>query len=926
MIVTRTHAVLAALVLCITSLHAQQAPDLATNGSFETASGWELVLQQGAEGTLEYDASRARSGAQSLKLTKTNGRGYVVLRSVEPVTPEVGATYIFRGWFHADETPVSSALMFRVREKDANLSYDSIDRSYGWSGHSFIVPAPAGEWEKRTASFSAKEPRQVHLHVVLYGNPCTVWLDDLQFTTQQEILQSEKPEPVERFSDAQVDALLALREPATGAIEVRDGVSTMVVDGEPVPPMLYKVSGWEKAHYADFAYAGVDLMTVPVQLGNIPAKPGIWLGDGEYDFALAETIIRTALRRNPNARIILDVWAYPYATWGDEHPEECWTNAEGQRAYTDFFNVRGFSDTLEELEGGRDKFYWYPSYNSDVWREDVSAATEALIDHLNGTPLGKAVCAVFVTGGHDGQFVTLRQHHDFSAGSVEKWREWLRENYTLDQIAVRWGQRYNSYEEIPVPDAPPTASGMETKPPYQGPSPDIDYRTFAEGQTWVLRDRIAQAAKQAIGRPIFTLAYSAGSDGIFDTQYLDVAGHMTYYPYRRPGLPTGYEISDAYALHGKMFIQELDVRSWVGSVYPEVYQTWIGAGLTPEEFRNIHRKLVGLSLTGGHGWWYYDMHHYFAAPEIISEINRVREMAAEAWPTGDTFRPDVCVVRKPGQDAYVSAPLSSIMGGETYQTMLLDTSGVPYDSHFLSDILEREELQDYRVYVFANTRYISEDERAAIRETLQGGDRWLIFLADSGYITEAGPSVEALSTLAGISITTEASYARAPILVDVQHALTENVLPFQGMSEFLVGLMTQTAASSFTGRPQRFTVQDDAATPLAHYEDGAVSIALRDQGDWTSLYLGMPSSLGAGMIRNIAQQAGAFILGGEGHETHMSGRLISLHARSTGPTRLTLPAGATQVTVLPGGDTVPVEGGCVTLDTAAQETYWLLLE
>ena len=136
---------------------------------------------------------------------------------------------------------------------------------------------------------------------------------------------------------------------------VRD-VSTMIVDGEPVPPMLYKVSGWEKAHYADFAYAGEELITVPVELGNIPIRPGVWLGDDEYDFTLAETIIRTALRRNPNARIILDVWAYPYATWGDEHPHECWTNAEGQRAYTNFFNLVGFADTLEELEGGREKY------------------------------------------------------------------------------------------------------------------------------------------------------------------------------------------------------------------------------------------------------------------------------------------------------------------------------------------------------------------------------------------------------------------------------------------------------------------------------------------------------------------------------------------------------------------------------------------
>ncbi len=924
---SRPTALLAAGLFWCTVAIAQDAPDLCANGSFEVEGGWELVLQQGAEGSLEYDASLARSGERSLRLTKTNGRGCVVLRSVEPVAPEVGQTYLFRGRFHADEAPVSAALMFRVRERDANLSYDAIDRSYGWSGHSFIVPAPPGAWEKRVNSFKANEERQVHLHVVLYGNPCTVWLDDLQFTTEQEVLTSEKPDPVEPYTDEQVDAILAERGEATGAVEVRDGRSVLLIDGQPAPPMLYKVSGWEKAHYADFAEAGVDLATVPVELGDIPARSGVWLGAGEYDFSGAEEIIRAALRRNPNARIILDVWCYPYASWGDEHPDQCWTSDAGRLGYTDFFNLQGFTDRIEDLEGGRGKYYWYPSYNSDVWRQDCGEAIAALIRHLKGLPLGNSICGVFLSGGHDGQFQALPQYYDHSEGSRDKWRAWLRETYgSAQELSRAWGVEVASFGETPVPPSPPTRRGMETKPPYLPPSAEIDYRRFAEGETWRLRDYLAGVAKREFGRPIFTLAYSAGSDGIFDTEHLDVAGHMSYYPYRRPGLPTGYEISDAYALHGKMFIQELDLRSWVGSVYPEVYQGWIGAGLTPDAWRAIHRKLVGLSLAGGHGWWYYDMHHYFRADEIMAEIARVREIAARVQAAdGPDWRPDVCVVRKPGMGAYVSAPLSSVTGGETFQTMLLDTAGVPWDAHFLRDVLEREELQRYRVYVFANARYLTGAERAAIRERLQGGGRWLVFLADTGYISADGLSAEALSDLAGMTVRTDDAYARAPAFVDVRHTLTTGVPPFQGMSELLMAMMTQTGQSSFTGRPQRFWVEDTRATPLAHYEDGRVAMAARDLGEWTSVYLGVPNSLGAEMLANIAGAAGAFVLGGEGHGTHMSGNFISLHARSTGRTTLNLPPGATRAIDLETGESLPVADGQVTLDVSAQETYWLLL-
>jgi len=258
--------------------------------------------------------------------------------------------------------------------------------------------------------------------------------------------------------------------------------------------------------------------------------------------------------------------------------------------------------------------------------------------------------------------------------------------------------------------------------------------------------------------------------------------------------------------------------------------------------------------------------------------------------------------------------------------MLLETSGVPYDAHFLGDVLERPELQDYRVYVFANTRYLTDAERAGIREKLQRDGRTLVFLADTGYIGPGGLSVEALSDLVGMTVRTDDAYARAPAFVDVAHAFTEGVLPFHGMSEMLMAMMTQSGQSSFTGRPQRFVVDDPDAQPLAHYDDGVVAMATRDLGDWRSVYLGVPNSLGAGMLANIAREAGAFVLGGAGHATQVTGSFVSLHARSTGPCTLNLPPGATGVISLETGDEVPVTDGHVTLDVSAQETYWLLMQ
>ena len=156
------------------------------NPGFEDAGGWEVVLHNGALGGGESDASRARSGARSMKLAKENGLGCVILRTAKPIRAQAGITYTFRGWFHSENAPVSSALLFRVGGKDDNLRYDAIDGSAGWMSQSLLINSPADRWEKRLITYKSAKDQEIYLHIVLYGNPCSVWLDDMEFTARIE--------------------------------------------------------------------------------------------------------------------------------------------------------------------------------------------------------------------------------------------------------------------------------------------------------------------------------------------------------------------------------------------------------------------------------------------------------------------------------------------------------------------------------------------------------------------------------------------------------------------------------------------------------------------------------------------------------------------------------------------------------------------
>ena len=106
---------------------------------------------------------------------------------------------------------------------------------------------------------------------------------------------------------------------------------------------------------------------------------------------------------------------------------------------------------------------------------------------------------------------------------------------------------------------------------------------------------------------------------------------------------------DSFALHHKIFFQELDLRSWVGDGYGEVYSGWIGAGRSPKEWDAINRKLVGISLANDWGYWYYDMNQYFNDPKIHGEMQKSfdatqKYFAKQQSPAHKKWKPDVVLI------------------------------------------------------------------------------------------------------------------------------------------------------------------------------------------------------------------------------------------------------------------------------------------
>lgn len=907
-----------------------QNVNLLPNPGFEGEGDWETVTRRGGEGSGAIVSGPSCTGSRSMKLTKTNAVGSVILRS-QPVTLQANVKYVCRFRFHTEDASLANLLLLRISTaKDAVLGYNSIDRSAGWMSQSLLINSPADKWEKRVVHYQTDQPREVYVNVVLYGNPCTVLLDDFELIPVDSKISPIKTEFQNATTVEELPAILEARPEATGQVVVRDGRSGLLINGQPTPPVLYKAEPYHvEGDYKRFSEAGLDLATVSVRLGNIKGDPGVWLGKDKYDFSVAENKLQKALLRNPQALIVLDIWFYPYPEWGEENPTECWTNDKGQRGYGTWGNLVGFTDDLSKLPPGSMAPWWYPSYNSRKWREDASAAGAALIEHLRQTPYGKTIAGYFISGGHDGQFQVFGSF-DYSEGTRESFAAWLREKYgTIEKLRAVWGEAAPaSLEAAVVPPPLPLLTGAEGAPAYLSPGPALDYRDFASAKAWGLRDVFSATVKAAAGKPVFTIAYGNPPQYDFSPllslKSLDASAAMSYYPYRNAGYALGFKPPAGLPLHNKLFFQEIDTRSWAGTIYAdEVYQMWIGAGQTPAEWQAINRKLAGISLAGQTGFWYYDMNHFFDAPEIMAEIGKTyaeaeRLRSKPAFP----FRPEVCVVQAGGQGKFLSSDASALNYSHFYQLMALEQSGVPYDLHYLTDVLSTPRLQQYKVYVFYQTRYLTQAQRQLIRQKLQCDGKTLIFMHDDGYLSEQGKSVAAQSEIVGMQVRTEERFARqTPLLVDAAHR------PFIGLTEVLLQIMVEEGQTSNSARTQPFWIEDRAATPLAKYaEDGRVAAAVKKHQGWTAAYIAAPNSLSGELLNSLAQQAGAYVCGPAGQSVAMSGDFLSLHGLRSGDYVLKLPSGVKRVTYADTGNELRVTRGTCRVPVVAQKTYWLRFE
>jgi hypothetical protein len=942
---------------------AAENPVSADTIRWENNADYEVLFRDGATGSFAVDKTIQRDGAPSLRLTKTNGIGYIEVRANQPVPMQLERRYTMRGYFHAQNAPLSSLLLFRLGAREAS-NFGNPYGLYNYTSNNHIPNAPPGVWEKRAATYIASQqpdadanfaqniaPENAFVHALLIGNPCTVWLDKIEVTPANDAGGGPSQKTLTLpYPEAQVQQILQARTPSVLQLKSGNGRSFLTLNSQAEAPAMYMSSrnNLSQGDYQAFGQADVPVMIVPVNMEFSDSAAQAWQAKEKYNFARVEEDIVLALRKNPHANLMLLVGAYAPPNWGAQNLDDVWQNAAAEKAYKTQ-NAAYLNGFARETQDGiaREKMDWYPSYHSRRWRAEASEFIRALFAHLSQTPYGKAIVGTQIMAGIDGR--AQLGAADFSPAALSAFRNWLHAKYaTPAALSKAWRRDVASFDAVQIPIASDAVTlGADTSgKPYIFDPAVADYRTFRRADVWKMMDELSGAAKAGLGKPSIAAVYRDLEPEFLDTQNIDLIGNDSYYPFRRPGWASAGWTPFRMGFHGKMQFQDLDLRSFAGPQESgEVMRQMHAASRDKNDWLATHKKLVGLSLAHDAGWWYYEMWGYFNDDGIIREIKHTTDFArrlasreySQSQKAPAKWRPDVLVVTAGTAGNYARVPYHSLarsLGTSDIpyeQDMMFSTSGVPHDTAFLRDVMQQKELQNYKIYIFPHVTFLSDAERAFI-EKLKTNNRTIIWVYDTGYIGENGLDVAAMSRLVGMKIGTEEKWARRTPLVTSASPLSGKVLPLQGTTELAYNNFRLHGLDTGKAPGQAFWIDDESVTPLLHYnETGQIAGAMKKFKNWTSVYLAAPGGLGNDLLYEIATQSGAYVAMNSGHEFHTNGNFATLHALRSETVTLILPRGAKTVRDADSGKLLPVASDksdrkICNLDVTAQTTYWLLFE
>ena len=161
----------------------------------------------------------------------------------------------------------------------------------------------------------------------------------------------------------------------------------------------------------------------------------------------------------------------------------------------------------------------------------------------------------------------------------------------------------------------------------------------------------------------------------------------------------------------------------------------------------------------------------------------------------------------------------------------LAACGAAYDLYSIMD-LKLSKMDGYKLYIFVNQYDISEETKEQITNRLKKAGKTILWMYAPDYVNGGNNDVKHMSDITNINISVS----------DTAH----------GAISFNDNLYNFKLAAPY------FAVEDNAACPLAYFEDGTVAVAYKELKDFRSVYVAT-CNLPADLLRQIVMLAGVFV-------------------------------------------------------------------
>ena len=357
-----------------------------------------------------------------------------------------------------------------------------------------------------------------------------------------------------------------------------------------------------------------------------------------------------------------------------------------------------------------------------------------------------------------------------------------------------------------------------------------------------------------------------------------------------------------------------------------------------ESIANLWR--LGLQAISGQvgGIWWWDMEGClrkatggvsYNHPTILANMRRMSELFARAPALDRTSRAEVLVVYS--EDAIPcfkagARKWSGLLGMLMANLKPLGECGLPYTDVYLADLPRLRSLEQYRLVIFANAQYVSQEHRDWIDRNLKRDGRVLLWTYGSGYFDDRGCSVERMERLTGLEFSREDYADRlACRLAAAGNPLARGLADGDVLGESVEALSFEKGKRREPDevRPQ-FVCRDPRAEILGvNLTGGDPVFAAGRMSGWTSVYLpGGP--IPAALYRNLAGLAGANVYCETGDIQVWACRdIIGLYAfaSANGPRIIRLPADIRALRDMLTGEVRPATNQQIELSCRGAQTW-----